>query len=69
MGVQSATLSPKLWLILVIINDFFMLVEFVISISESLLSTKCLTFSEIIHEFCLGFAMLPYFVLSATYGY
>ena len=65
--VLSATLSPKLWLILVISDDFFFLqLEFVTSISERLLGIKCLTFSEIIHEFCLR---LPNFFPSATYGY
>ena len=46
-----------------------MQVYFVTSISERPLGTKCLTFSEIIHEFCLRFAMVPDFVPSTTHGY
>ena len=46
-----------------------MQVEFVTSISERLLGTKCLTFSKIIHEFCLRFALVTDFVPSATHGY
>ena len=43
--------------------------EFVTSISEVALATKCFTFSEIIHEFCLRFAMVTDFVSSAGHGY
>ena len=46
-----------------------MLVEIVTSISERPLGTKCLTFSEITHEFCLRFTMVLDFVPSATHGY
>ena len=38
--------------------------EFVTSISEMTLATKCFTSSEIIHEFCLRFAMVTDFVPS-----
>ena len=67
--VPSATLSAKLWLILVISNYFFMQIEFVTRISERLLGTKCFTFSGIVHKFCLRFKMVLNFVPSATYGY
>ena len=41
-----------------------MQVEFVTSINKRPLGTKCFTFSEIIHELCLRFAMVP--ILSPT---
>ena len=65
--VPSTTLSPKFWLILAI-GIFFMQVDFVTSISQSPFATKPLNFSEIIHEFCLRFAMVPNFVPAATHG-
>ena len=46
-----------------------MQVEFVTSIGERPLGTKCFTFSEIIHEFCLRFAMVSNFVPSVMHGY
>ena len=68
--VLSATLSPKLWLILVISKIFFfMQVEFVTGINKRPLSTKCFTISEVIHGLCLQLAMVPNFVSSTTHGY
>ena len=46
-----------------------MQVEFVTSLGKRPLGTKCFTFIEIIHEFCLRFAMVPNFVPSATHAY
>ena len=46
-----------------------MQVEFVTSLSKRPLGTKRFTFSEIIHEFCLRFAVVPSFVPSAMHGY
>ena len=52
--ITSATLSPKLWLILVISNNFIFIIIFFLQgvcyqQSKRSLSTKCLTFSETIH--------------------
>ena len=46
-----------------------MQVEFVTSLSKRPLGTKRFTSGEVIHEFCLRFAVVPSFVPSAMHGY
>ena len=63
--VPSATRSPKLQLILVKSNDFLFLCKY--SLLPEYVKDYMVTnvsFSEIFHEFCLRFSMVPNFFTS-----
>ena len=61
-NVPSATRSPKLQLILVKSNDFLFLCKYSLlpEYVKDYMATN-VSFSEIFHEFCLRFSMVPNF--------